>query len=175
MIVVVIMAVHVRDRGAIVQQRICAGFFAQIDHVHPGDVAAGHSVVTAGGLRLGRGARLAAVATAVFVVLRAVIGPLFVQQGFAVGNRDLVVIGVDFGKGQKSMAISAVIHKGRLQRRFHPRDLGKVNVPGELPLVYCFKVKFFDLVSVHHHNAGLFRVGGVYQHFLDHGVPMRPA
>ena len=67
------------------------------------------------------------------------------------------------------MAVSAVIHKGRLQRRLDPCYLGKIDISGKLPAVFRFKVKFLNLVSVNHHDAGFFRVGGIDKHFLRHG------
>jgi hypothetical protein len=33
---------------------------------------------------------------------------------------------------------------------------------------WLFEVEFVNLVSVHHDDAGLFRVGGVDEHFLGH-------
>ena len=66
------------------------------------------------------------------------------------------------------MPVPTVIHKRRLQRRFDPCYLGEIDIAGKLPFVFGFKVEFLNLVSVDHHNAGLFRVGGVDKHFLSH-------
>jgi hypothetical protein len=66
------------------------------------------------------------------------------------------------------VAIAAVVDKGRLKRRLDPRYLGKVDVPGKLSAAFCFKIEFLDLVSVNHHDAGFFRVGGINKHFLWH-------
>ena len=41
-----------------------------------------------------------------------------------------------------------------------------------LAFIFGFKVKLLDLVSVDHHNAGLFRVGGIDKHFLWHESPL---
>ena len=43
---------------------------------------------------------------------------LFGEQTFAIFTRDLIIIGVNFGKSQKAMAIAAIIDERRLQRRF---------------------------------------------------------
>ena len=48
---------------------------------------------------------------------------LFAEQGFAVGLRDLVIVGVDFAEGQEAVAVSAIVDERRLERRFDPRDL----------------------------------------------------
>jgi hypothetical protein len=93
-------------------------------------------------------------------------GALFFDQRFAVGDRDLVIIRVNFGKGQKAVAVSAVIHEGRLQRRFDPRHLGEVDVPRKLAFVDGFKVEFLDLVSVDHDHPSFLGVGGIDKHFL---------
>ena len=39
----------------------------------------------------------------------------FAQQCLAVRDRQLVVVGMDFGKGEKAVAVTAVVDKGRLQ------------------------------------------------------------
>ena len=77
---------------------------------------------------------------------------------------------MDFREGQEPVAVAAVVDERRLQRRLDPGDLGEIDVAGELPLVQRLEVELIDTGSVHHHHAGLFRVGGVDQHFLCHGV-----
>ena len=66
------------------------------------------------------------------------------------------------------MAVSTIIYKSRLQRRFDAGYFCEVNIASQLAFVFRFKVKFLNFVSIHHHNAGFFRVGGVDQHFLRH-------
>ena len=118
-----------------------------------------------------------------FLFLRLGKGAFLRQQRLAVGDRDLVVVRVDFREGEEAVPVAAVVDEGRLQRGFDPRYLCEVDVAGELPLVLGFKVEFLDLVSVHHHDAGLFRVGGVDEHLLCHvpqsrtgaAVPVGPA
>src|SRR4051794_39535491 len=46
------------------------------------------------------------------------------QQGFAIGLRDLIIIGMDFAEGQEAVAIAAIVDERRLQRRFDPGNLG---------------------------------------------------
>ena len=117
---------------------------------------------------------IATTRAAVFLLLLgAGIGFFFFDQRAAVGHRDLIVIGVNFGKGEEPMAVAAVIHKGGLQGWLHPCDLCQIDIPGELPLVYCFKVEFLDLVSVDHHNPSFLGMGGVDEHFLSHIIPLR--
>ena len=96
-------------------------------------------------------------------------GGLLGEERLAVGLGDLVVVGVDFREGQEAVAVAAVVDEGRLQRRLDARDLGEVDVAGELPLVKRLEVEFLDPVPVHDHDAGLFRVRGIDQHFLGHG------
>ena len=66
------------------------------------------------------------------------------------------------------MTVPAVIDKGRLKRRLDPRYLGEIDVASKLAFVFGFKVEFLNLVSVNHHDAGFFRVGGIDKHFLRH-------
>ena len=62
-------------------------------------------------------------------------GGLLGQQRLAVGQRDLVVVGVDFVERQESVAVAAIFDERRLQRRFHARHLGKIDVALKLFLV----------------------------------------
>src|SRR3546814_14118260 len=50
---------------------------------------------------------------------------LFAQQRVPVFLRDLIIIGVDFRKGEEAVAVAAIIDERRLQRRFNPRHLGE--------------------------------------------------
>src|SRR6185437_475916 len=59
-------------------------------------------------------------AAALFVLVLglALVARFLFEQGLPVGDRDLIIVGVDFRKGQKSVAIAAVIDEGRLEGRF---------------------------------------------------------
>jgi len=50
------------------------------------------------------------------------------DQGFAVGDRDLVVVRMDFVESQETVTVAAVFDKRRLQRGFDPRDFGEIDV-----------------------------------------------
>ena len=102
-----------------------AFFIVQIDGLHAVDlVAVGGIGVFADGRVIGHGVfglGLAAAARAcpafglfVFVFLgglRFGIGTLFLHQRQTVGDGDLVVIGVNFRKGEETMTVAAIIHK----------------------------------------------------------------
>lgn len=64
-------------------------------------------------------------------------------QGFAVGNRDLVIVGMDFTEGKKTVAVSAIVNKGRLQRGFYSRHFGEIDVTLDLFFGRCLDVVFF--------------------------------
>ena len=98
------------------------------------------------------------------------IGAFFGHQRLAVGDRDLIVVGMDFRKCKKAMPVSAVIDESGLQRWFDPSYLCKIDVASQLAFELAFKIKFFDLVAVHHHDAGFLRMGGIDKHFLWHFV-----
>ena len=49
---------------------------------------------------------------------------LGLDQRLPVGDRDLVVVGMDFREGEEAVAVAAVVDEGRLQRRLDPGDLG---------------------------------------------------
>ena len=50
------------------------------------------------------------------------------QERLAVGNRDLIVVRMDFRESQEAMAVAAVIDESRLQRRLDARHLGEIDV-----------------------------------------------
>ncbi len=90
------------------------------------------------------------------------------QQRLTVGEGDLVVVGMDFGEGQESVAIAAVVDEGRLERRLHSRYLCQVDVAADLFLVFRFEVEFFYAVPANDNDARLFRVRRIDKHFLCH-------
>ena len=92
----------------------------------------------------------------------------FAQQPFAVGDRDAVIVGVDFAEGQEAVAIAAIFDERRLQRRFDAGYLREIDVSFERASAGDLDVKFFQLPSVRHRDPGFFRVGGVDQHDLCH-------
>ena len=94
---------------------------------------------------------------------------LDVLEQRAVGLRDLIVVGVDLAEGEEAVAVAAILDEGRLQRRLDPRYLGEVDVALELELGRGLEVEVGEVAVIEHHRPGLFRVGGVDQHALDHG------
>src|SRR3546814_7522246 len=80
---------------------------------------------------------------------------LFAQQRVPVFLRDLIIIGVDFRKGEEAVAVAAIIDERRLQRRFNPRHLGEVDITLELPPFSGFKIKFLYTVPVDDGDPGL--------------------
>jgi len=52
----------------------------------------------------------------------------FGHDGFAVGDRNLVVVRVDFVEGQETVAIAAEFDERRLKRWFDPGYFGKVDI-----------------------------------------------
>ena len=90
------------------------------------------------------------------------------QQRLPVGDRDLIVVGMDFRERQEAVAVAAVIDEGRLQRRFDARDLGEIDVTAQLLAVSGLEVEFLDAVAAEHHDPGLLRMGRVDEHFVGH-------
>ena len=77
----------------------------------------------------------------------AVVALFLGEQRLPVGDRDLIVVGMDFGKRQEAVAVAAVIDEGRLQRRLNARDLGEIDVTAQLLAVCAFEVEFLDAVA----------------------------
>ena len=67
--------------------------------------------------------------TAIDLVIGGALGALLlVDQGLPVGDRNLVIIGMDFAESEKSVTIAAVIDKGGLQRRLDARHFGQIDI-----------------------------------------------
>ena len=100
------------------------------------------------------------------LAVRAFLG---LDQRLTIGDRDLVIVGMDFAEGQEAVAIAAILDEGRLQRRLNAGDLGEIDIAAELFALRAFEIEFFDAIAAHHDHPGLFRMGGVDQHFVGHG------
>ncbi len=155
--------------GALDRGRILG---AGIDDLHPRHIIGRDGGIAAVGLFGPRGAARAArraVFAGGFLGLGGLgIGAILVQQRLTVGGGDLVIIGVNFREGQETMPVSAVIHKGGLQRGFDPRHLCQVDIASKLSLVDCLEIKFLDFGSVHHDDPSFLGMRRVDQHFLCH-------
>ena len=93
---------------------------------------------------------------------------LFAQQFFAVADRNLIIIGVNFVKGEKPVAVAAIFHKGRLQGRLNAGYFCQINIAAQGRLCAGFKIKFVDLIVVQNHHPGFFRVDGIDKHAFGH-------
>ena len=90
------------------------------------------------------------------------------NQRFAVGDRDLIIVGMDFAECQKSMAIAAVIDEGGLQRRLNARHFRQIDIAPKLLALRGFKVEFFDAIAAQNDHPGLLGMGRVDEHFVRH-------
>ena len=133
------------------------------------DDAALHALAIAATARVAV-ARAAAVVGAVLALfLGLAMGALVgFDQRLTVGNRNLVIIGMDFAEGEETVTVAAIFDEGGLQRRLYARDLGEVDISTQLFALGGLEIKFFDAIAADHDNPGLFRVGGIDQHFVGH-------
>ena len=90
------------------------------------------------------------------------------DQRLPVGNRNLIIIGMNFTEGEKAVAISAVIDKSRLQRRFNPSHLGQIDIAAQLPAAGRLKVELLHPLATQNDHPGLFRMGRIDKHFVWH-------
>ena len=94
----------------------------------------------------------------------------FSQQRDLVLTRDLVVIGMDFGKGQEAVAVAAIVDESCLQRRFYPGNLGEIDIALDLLVFSRFKIEFLNPVSLEHRHPGFFLVARIDQHARCHSI-----
>jgi len=90
------------------------------------------------------------------------------DQRLAIGDRYLIIVGMDFAEGEEAVAVTAIFDEGGLQRRLYARDLGEVDIAAQLFALRGLEIKFFDAIAADHNDPGLFRVGGIDQHFVGH-------
>ena len=83
------------------------------------------------------------------------------NQRLTIGDRDLVIIRVNFAEGQKTVAVAAIFDEGRLQGRLHARDLGEIDVAAKLFALSGLEIKLFDAIAADHNDPGFFRMGGI--------------
>jgi hypothetical protein len=140
--------------------------FAMIDDIAPDAFA----IATTAQIAM---TRSSAAGTVLVFFLGLAMGAFFrFDQRLTVGDRDLVIVGMDFAEGKKAVAIAAIFHEGCLQRGFDPRDLGEIDVAPQLFALGGLEVKLFDAIAADHDNPGLFRVRGIDQHFVRHFVTL---
>jgi hypothetical protein len=127
-----------------------------------------HAVAMAAAARIAM-ARAAAVGTVFALLFGLAMGALIgFDQRLPVGDRDLVIVRMDFAEGQEAVPVAAIFDEGGLQGRLYARDLGEVDVAAQLLALGGLEIKLFDAIAADHDNPGLFRVGGVDQHFVGH-------
>ncbi|MGY3603420.1 hypothetical protein [Bradyrhizobium neotropicale] len=111
----------------------------------------------------------AAVRPAFALLLGLAMGAFFgLDQRLTVGDRNLVIVWMDFAEGKEAMAVAAILDERRLQRRLYARHLGEVNIAAQLLALGSLEIKFFDAIAADHDDPGLFRVGGIDQHLVGH-------
>ena len=99
------------------------------------------------------------------LAMRAFVG---LDQRLTVGDRDLVIVRMDFAEGEEAVAVAAIFDERRLQRRLYARDLGEIDIAAQLLALGSLEIKFFDAIAADHNDPGLFRVGGIDQHLVGH-------
>jgi len=135
------------------------------------DDAALNAVAMAAAARIAvaRAATVAVGRAVLALFLSLAVGTLVgLDQRLTVGDRDLIVVRMDFAERQEAMAVAAILDERRLQRRLYARDLGEIDIAAELLALGGLEIKFFDAVAADHNDPGLFRVGGVDQHLVGH-------
>jgi len=114
--------------------------------------------------------RAAAVVGAIFgFFLGLAMGALVrLDQGLAIGDRNLIIVRMDFAEGEKAVTVAAILDEGGLQRWLYARDFGEIDIAAQLFALSGLEIKLFDAIAADHNDPGLFRVGGIDQHFVGH-------
>jgi hypothetical protein len=83
------------------------------------------------------------------------------DQGLTIGDRNLIIVRMNFAEGEKAVTVAAIFDEGSLQGWFYARDFGEVDIAAQLFALGGLEVKLFDSIAADHNDPGLFRVGGV--------------
>jgi len=127
------------------------------------------AMAAAAGIAVARTAAVAVGGAVLALFLGLAMGLLLgFDQCLPVGNRDLVVVGMDFAEGEEAVAVAAIFDESGLERGFDSCDLGEVDITAQLLAVGGLEIKFLDAIAADHDNPGLFRVGSIDQHFVGH-------
>ena len=68
------------------------------------------------------------------IVLLALRLGFLLKKRLSVGDRNLVIVRMNFGEGQKAVAIAAIVDESGLERRLYAGDLGKIDIPAQRSL-----------------------------------------
>ncbi|WP_375144034.1 hypothetical protein [Bradyrhizobium sp. Ash2021] len=127
------------------------------------------AIAAAAGIAMARTAAMAVGGAVLALFLGLAMGALVgFDQRLTVGDRYLVIVGMDFAEGEEAVAVAAIFDEGCLQRWLYPRDLGEVDIAAQLFALGGLEIKFFDAIAADHNDPGLFRVGGIDQHLVGH-------
>jgi hypothetical protein len=173
MIVALVLAVMLRVGVQMLAFVRSAGQRLTLDRRGRGIGASDDVALNAFAMTAAAGVAVARAAAAVGTVLALFLGLamglfLGLDQGLPVGDRDLVVVGMDFAEGEEAVAVAAIFDEGGLKRGFDPGDLGEVDIPAQLLALCGLEIKLFDAIAADHDDPGLFRVGGIDQHLVGH-------
>ena len=96
------------------------------------------------------------------------VGGLFGQEALTILLGDLVVVRMDFAEREEPVPVAAEVDEGRLQRRFDPGYLGKVDIALDLLVFGRLEVELFNPVALQHRHPGFFLVARIDQHARGH-------
>ncbi len=103
-----------------------------------------------------------------FVVVVALGACVRVDQRLPVGDRDLIVVGMDFAERQEAVAVAAVFDERGLERRLNARHLGKIDISAKLFSLRRLEIKFFNSVAAQNDDPGFLRMRRIDKHFVGH-------
>ena len=90
------------------------------------------------------------------------------QQRLPVGDGDLIVVGMDFAKGEEAVAVAAEFDERGLEGGLYPGDFRQVDIALDVFLVGAFEVEFFKSVAACDDHPGFLQVRRIDQHAFRH-------
>ena len=91
-------------------------------------------------------------------------GRFLVDQGLAVGNGDLIIVGVNFVEGQEAVAVAAVIDESSLERGLHASYFCEIDITTKQLARCTFEVEFLYPAVTLHHDPSFLGMRSVDEH-----------
>ena len=90
------------------------------------------------------------------------------RQRLAVGDGNLIIIGMNFAERQEAVTVSAILDERRLKRRLDAGYLSEIDISLELFFVRGLEIIMFEPATIEYDDAGFFRVHRIDKHTLGH-------
>lgn len=102
----------------------------------------------------------------VIVVLREWGIGLRLKKGKEVGERNMVIVGMNLGKWKEEMEIEEILKEWRMKRRLEKGEEWEVDIEFKMFIMLRLEIELLNIVEESEDKEGIIRVGGIYKNFV---------